>query len=229
MRQRADVVNSQFVTDAELNDFINDSNAELWDLLVTTYGENYYQKIGSDGNGSTFNTVNGTATYALNGTVCTANDFYKLAGLDVQQGAVWVPLRRFTNQERTRNQNTNWVIPTFGNVRYRLMGTQLEFIPTPSGVFTLRPRYVPTATILVGDSDTFDSINAWHEYSVCDAAAKVLEKMQLDSSPLVQRKMAMIKRIQDSAPNRDQGEPNRVTDISGLMDNYVDDYFDLWR
>ncbi len=41
-RQRADMVNSRFITDAELNYFINASFGELYDLLVNSRGENYY-------------------------------------------------------------------------------------------------------------------------------------------------------------------------------------------
>ena len=39
VRQRADFVNSQFVTDAELTSYINQSYFELYDLLIQKYGD----------------------------------------------------------------------------------------------------------------------------------------------------------------------------------------------
>ena len=41
-RQRADMVYSQFVSEAELNSYINASYFELYDLLVQKYGNDYY-------------------------------------------------------------------------------------------------------------------------------------------------------------------------------------------
>ena len=58
-RDRADMTNSLFIADAELNNYINSSIAELHDLLIGAY-DSYYSILTS-----TFNTVSGTATYAL--------------------------------------------------------------------------------------------------------------------------------------------------------------------
>jgi hypothetical protein len=71
-RQRADMENSEFVTDAELTIYINGSIAELHDLLVASYGSDYFLSS------TTFSTVAGTESYSL------PADFYKLMGVDVQ-------------------------------------------------------------------------------------------------------------------------------------------------
>ena len=69
-RQRADMVNSKFVTDAELNTYINASYAELYDLLIASRGENYFVLSYN------FTTSINQDTYAL------PADFYKLMGVD---------------------------------------------------------------------------------------------------------------------------------------------------
>src|ERR1700738_1086535 len=69
VRQRTDKVNSQFVTDAELNGWINTSTQELYDLLIGAYGEEYFFTvpyfITTDGSNDKYNLPDGSATYTL--------------------------------------------------------------------------------------------------------------------------------------------------------------------
>jgi hypothetical protein len=73
--------------------------------------------------------------------------------------------------------------------------------------------YVPACPRLVLDTDIFDGVNGWEEYIVVDVARKAKEKEESDTTELVNSKSALIKRIEDSAPNRNAGQPGRVTDI----------------
>ena len=41
VRQRADMVNTQFVTDAELNGYISASYFELYDIIIQKFGDDY--------------------------------------------------------------------------------------------------------------------------------------------------------------------------------------------
>ena len=52
----------------------------------------------------------------------------------------------------------------------------------------------------------------WSEYVIVDAAIKASQKEESDVSILMQQKMALIKRIEDSAMNRDVGQPDRISD-----------------
>ena len=67
-QQRADQVNSSFLTTAEWNTNINASATELYDLLTTVYSDYY------------FNTYSFTTTSA--DTYPLPSDFYKLVGVD---------------------------------------------------------------------------------------------------------------------------------------------------
>ena len=85
-RERADMVNSKFISDPELVAYINDSASELYDLLVRTY-EDYY--------------INSTEVTITSGQDITIPvDFYKLLGLDIKEGSKWSQLERFQFNQR---------------------------------------------------------------------------------------------------------------------------------
>jgi hypothetical protein len=149
-RQRADMVNSTFVSDDELNSYINASYFELYDLLVQKYGNDYYMKQYS------FQLVGNQERYDL------PDDFFKLLGVDLQISAGpdgYVSLRPFTLAERNRYSTANvqtWIGVT--NLRYRLSANKLWFTPSPQTGQTIRIWYVPRLAELV-DTTTL-GINA---------------------------------------------------------------------
>lgn len=204
-QQRADRVNSQFVSSSEWNQYINQSIAELYDLLVTQY-EDYYVKAPY-----TFQTDGSTNQYTL------PTDFYKLLGVDLGlagSGNAWVSLKKFEFISRNRYvfpQLTSTYLGVF-NLRYRLVGNTLMFIPTPSAAQFVRVWYVPRLTLLLKDTDIVDGISGWTEYVITDAAIKALQKEESDVSVLAAQKMALIKRIEESAMNRDAGQPDCISD-----------------
>lgn len=212
VRLKADMVGNDFCSDTEITEYINKSIAELYDLLLTTtYGDDYFL---------TSDTITLTGATEYNLATETA-DFYKLKGVDIQDGGVWRSLKPFMFQERNRQRTVS--APTLADrYRYRLVGTKLRFEtndPPPSG--TIKIWYVPVYTPLVSGSDTFDGVNGWEEYVILDAAAKCLLKEESDASALLQLKAAQAKRIIDTAPNRDAGEPQRVIDVyaTGVAEN----------
>lgn len=218
-QQRADRVNSDFVTMPEWNQMINQSMYELYDLLITQY-EDYFVAPAL-----TFNTDGSTYLYPLpNGTnYITAGSpapaFYKLMGVDLGLNTAnnaYVTVNKFMFEERNRfvYPNTSSTIYGVFNLQYRLVGSNIEFIPTPSANQPIRLWYYPKLTMLLKDSDVSSvSISGWIEYVIVDAAIKALEKEESDTSVLEMRKAALIKRIEETSMNRDQGQPDRITDI----------------
>jgi hypothetical protein len=140
-RQRADMVNSTFISDAELNSYINASYFELYDLLVQKYGNDYYMKEHS------FQLQGNVSRYDL------PDDFFKLLGVDLQISAGpdgYVSLRPFTLAERNRYSTANvqtWIGVT--NLRYRISANKLWFTPSPQTGQTIRIWYVPRLAELV--------------------------------------------------------------------------------
>lgn len=204
-RQRADMTQSQFVTDSEFDSYINSSLAELYDVLVQKYGDDYFVAT------SNITTVQAQDLYAL-----PAN-FYKLLAVDLQlsgQPDGYISLRPFTFAERNRYATANaqtWIGVT--NLRYRLNGNNLWLTPSPQSGQTLRIWYVPRVTPLTTDTDVADGISGWLEYVVVDAAIKAMQKEESDVSVLLAQKAALIKRIESAAENRDAGNPATVADV----------------
>ena len=306
-RQRADMVNSTFISDAELNSYINASYFELYDLLVQKYGNDYYMKEYS------FQLQGNVSRYDL------PEDFFKLLGVDLQISAGpdgYVSLRPFTLAERNRYSTANvqtWIGVT--NLRYRISANKLWFTPSPQTGQTIRIWYVPrlaelvdtvtltvnavvnddfvtvgntsfvagydfaiggtdavtafnisqaingavlaeeltalsngnvitltqtgdnptaldvgnnatplptpgastrlqlSAAVVTNGSTVADGISGWLEYVVTDAAIKMLQKEESDTSTLQFQKAALIKRIEAAAENRDAGSPATIADV----------------
>src|SRR5262245_59734819 len=119
VRQRCDMVNSQFITDSEFNSYIQGSYFELYDLLVQKFGDDYFAT------GPYSMTTDGTSvTYAL------PSDFYKLLGVEGQltSGAAgqWVNIPRLNFADRNRATAVGSVVPyPASKVRYRLHGSNI--------------------------------------------------------------------------------------------------------
>lgn len=201
-RQRSDMENSAFIGETELTDYINASIAELHDLLISAYGEDYF--LSEDD----FSTVAGTADYAL------PTDFYKLRGVDISlNSSDYITAKPFNFNERNRNSDATWGSRSATNFRYRLMGSNIKLNPTPQAVANIRLWYVPTATKLVVDADQYDDLNQYSEYVVVDAAIKMLQKEESDVTVLLNQKMALKRRLEEMANNRDIGSPLAIQDI----------------
>lgn len=206
-RQRADMTASQFVTNEEWNSYINSSLAELYDLLVTKFGNDYFVQTYS------FQTNPSVERYDL------PSDFYKLLGVDLaltpgEGDNGYISLRPFTFAERNRYATANaqtWIGVT--NLRYRLSANKLWFTPIPQVGQTIRLWYVPRVIPLVNDTDENDGISGWLEYVIVDAAIKALQKEESDVTVLLAQKGALIKRIEGAAENRDAGNPATVADV----------------
>ena len=88
-RQRSDMVNSQFVSDAELNSYINQSAFEYYDLMVQKYSNDYFvaapAQFNTDGASQVYPLPDGISTSFTNGFTGAsgyqAPRFFKLLGL----------------------------------------------------------------------------------------------------------------------------------------------------
>ncbi len=227
-QQRSDMVNSSFVSLPEWNSYINQSYFELYDLLVTLY-EDYFLAdpfyITLNGSDS-YTLPNGVAVDGISGVA--ARPFYKLTGVDLGltgQTNAWVTLKKFNFIGRNRfvyPQLTTTYLGVF-NLRYRVLGDKLHFIPTPSSGQYVRVWYIPKLTQLLKESDQLDGISGWTEYVIVDAAIKAMQKEESDCSLLMGQKQALIKRIEETGMNRDAGQPDTISDsrrMSELWGSY---------
>lgn len=201
------MVNSQFVTDAELNSYINQSYFELYDLLIQKYGDNYYVKLPF----FSFPADGITEFYPL------PDDFYKLIGVNLVLSpgtpASRVTLKRFNTPARNM-----YSVPNFQsfygvtNLGYQLLANTLWLTPIPAGNQVIEILYIPRLVALVADTDVADGFSGWLEYVIIDVAIKALNKEESDTSVLMARKQAMMMRIESAAENRDAANPMCVSD-----------------
>lgn len=224
-QQRADMVNSSFLTTAEWNSNISASHAELYDLLIQKYGNDYYAALDANGNEYRL-TTNGTAdkyplpdgssTYKMPDAT-TAPAFYKLLGVDVYLGSVSAAGRVNVGTFSFADRN-DYAVPNFPawggrtELKYRLLANSLWLIPLPASGQTVGLWYAPRLTALAADGDLLDGVSGWEEYIVVDAAIKALQKEESDVSVLFAQKQALIARIEAASENRDAGAPACVSD-----------------
>lgn len=173
----------------ELTDTENDthlSNAELTSYINSAITGTYDLLVASQPSDyfmttTTFPTVVGSDSYPL------PADFYKLRALYVlEQPGLYRPLMPCQEEE-------------------------LVELWAPTAVATLRMDYIPCATPLALDADTFDGINGWEELVLQTAAIDVKNKREEDSVQHFRKRQDLEKRVARMA-YRDAGAPERVVD-----------------
>lgn len=222
-QQRADRVNSNFVTKSEWRSYINQSLFELYDLLTTVY-EDYNVadpiKFTSDGSTYQYDLPNGVNEFlnANTNVTFTPEPFYKLLGVDlalntVNNGYVTINKFNFIDRNRFVYPNTSSTIYGVFNLQYRVMGNKIQFIPTPSAGQQIRLWYIPRLTELLQDTDISTlGISGWIEYAIVRAAIYCLAKEESDTTKLEQQLLFIKARIEESAANRDAGQPDKISD-----------------
>lgn len=215
VRQRADMVGSAFVSDAEIVDYINVAMAEIHDLLVDKY-EDYYVS---------------TTTYTLPGgnPGTLPATFYKALGVDFDSGGVSYRLKRYSFQERNMYNSPGAVAARIADTRYAIQGNQIKFIPDPTTSGTVTLHYVPEAQRFSSGSTSATIVslapaiaNGYEEYVVVDAAIKCLLKEESDVQPHMVYKEQLRKRLEAAAGNRDAGESYKISDVNTGV--YLEDY-----
>lgn len=220
-QQRADRVNSNFVTLPEWNFFINQSALELYDILVTNFEDYYVAQpayFTTDGSTSQFPLPNGILSFTNQvGQSYVAPPFYKLLGVDLglnnaPNGFVTVKKFNFINRNQYVFPNTASTIYGVFNLQYRLLGNTIDFIPVPSSSQPIRIWYIPRMPQLLLDTDILDGVSGWTQYVIIRAAKYALDKEESDTSKL-DAEIAFLKgRIEESAMNRDVGQPDTISD-----------------
>lgn len=227
-QQRADRVGSQFVTLPEWNAFINQAMYELYDLLITADEEYFvatpaqwtvsgspnqsYLQALPDGEASFTNGITGVSGYI-------APPFYKLKGVDLGLNTAnnaWVTVNKFNFIDRNRFVYPNTASTIYGvfNLQYRLLGSNIEFIPTPSAGQNIRIWYIPRLPQLLKDTDiTTTGISGWLQYVIVRAAKYALDKEESDTTKLDLELAYLKDRIEATSANRDTGMPDRVSDV----------------
>lgn len=225
-QQSADRVGSDFVSTSEWNSFIRLAMYELYDLLITAY-EDYniapYVLINTNATTQNYPLPDGASNY-LGGTFggvsgLPAAKFYKLAGVDLgvnTSNNAWVTINRFDWIDRNAYVYPNSTSTIYGvyNMRYRIMGQNITFIPVPAGNQQIRLSYAPILAGLLADTDlTTIGFSGWLRYVIARSAKYALDKEEgTDTSKFDAELLFLKTRIEQSAINRDQGQPDTISE-----------------
>jgi hypothetical protein len=229
-QQTADRVDSGFVTNSEWNAFIRLAMYELYDLLIGSYEENYnLQTVAINTNGTNnlyplpdgvTNYIGGTFPNSASGTPAPA--FYKLTGVDLNVNTSnvtpsRVSLLKFDFIKRNQYVYPNSTSTIYGiyNLRYRLMGNQLDLIPVPAGSQTLTVYYCPKLPALLKDTDlTNIGTSGWLRYPIVRAAKYAIDKEQegANTDKLDQELLFLKTRIEQMSQNRDMGVADTISE-----------------
>lgn len=193
IRARGDIRANRH-SDAILTDWIRESWAELYDIMVGVNPDYFYDSHEVE-------VVSGTPAYSL------PDDFYIALGLDYYGGGDAVALHKFNFGDRLRE----WGGGTDPRgLKYRIKGGHLMLAPTPLCTVSLWLYYIPSTSLT---ATTFDGISGWEEYVVADVCMKAAVADEEDYRGFLAAKQAAAARIKDMAAERDLGEPDMVLDV----------------
>lgn len=222
---RADKLNSQYLTLDEWNSNINQSMYELYDLLVSKFGDDYFLAP------PLIIPLTGEPSYELpNGSNYDgAPALYKLSGVDANisgsalgPNAGWVPVARANWSDRDKYTTFPGQAGALNNIyqmSYRMMGQNLFVFPTNQNQL-LQLWYVPVMSQLLQDTDMLAfSFSGWSEYLIVDTAMKAMIKEEsFDKwTALNNDKQLLIQRIETTAANKDVGQSNTVSNTRQTM------------
>lgn len=210
-QQKADRVNSNFVTLPEWNFFINQSIKELYDMLITAY-EDYFIAP------RLTISLTGASSYDLPDGVNNsgAPAFYKVYGVDLALNSsqeAWLTLKKFNFIDRNRYvypQLTTTILGVW-NLSYRILGQKIHFIPTPASLQSVGLWYFPRKDNLLQETDMLDGFSGWELYVINRAAKYALDKEESDTSKIDAELLFLKDRIEGAAANRDAGQPDTIS------------------
>ena len=223
-QQKSDRVNSNFVTLPEWNSYINLAADELYDLITTVFDDyNMYQPVyfTTSGQTSMYPLPDGVTTFQTASSAGSQSivppPIYKLSGIDLglnnaPNGFVTVQKYNFIDRNRYVFPNTASTIYGVFGLQYRFIGNSIRFIPQPSSSQPIGIWYIPRRTQLLLETDCCDGFNGWNNYIIARAAKYALDKEESDTNKLDQEIAYLKTRIEESAPNRDEGMADTISD-----------------
>ena len=200
-RRRADMENSTFVSDAEIQDYLNSSISELHDFMVKSY-EDYFVSE------QTYNAPIATGGANL------PDDFYKALGVDYNSGGITSTLRAYSFSDRNVYNTPYAVVDRLAEPMYKVEGNKIKLIPTNSQSGTITLYYVPQATQFSSTVTEIENvIPGYEEYVVVATAIRMLMKEESDVSALERERQQLASRIIRAISPRDASGSFAIRDV----------------
>lgn len=204
-RALADMRNTTFFSDDEIDELLNDAIAELWSMLTTADPQRYMLT-------APITMVAGSREYSL------PSDFMALVGVDWVAGSDRYPLEPFALNDRgvSPAPGVTTLDPFTPACRYDVRyggqdgsGVRLVFDRDPPAG-TVLVLYVQAPQLLEADGDVFDGVAGWERWAVLDVAITMLGTEESDASGLVAKQQRLEARIKTLAGKRDIGRARQL-------------------
>jgi hypothetical protein len=208
VRNRCNMEFSELLTDAEIIEIANQEITELRGALRLNEGQPHEVLR------KTYSVTSDSALYTL------PTDFWELLSIKVTIGGRPRMLDPFMENERA-DLEAGPFLATVTSPMYRLQGNQIEFLPV-NQAFTAEMRYAPrSGRMRLGQvpPDSFDGYNGYEVAVIYGTCAVCKEKELVDPSFYEGRKQRIMVQIKALAAQRDAGKPERVTDVTGALDD----------
>lgn len=188
IRFRGDYQNVRKFPNADIDNEIQRSFAELWELIANTH-EGYWD------------TQIGAVTVANQAFIALPADCWRVQGIDRLDGSNYRELLQVNISERNRYGST-----TDKPLAYRLTARGADVYPTPNAIYTMRVVYTPQAPTLAEGVDR-DWFNGWEDYVIISTLLKLDEREQKPLQERMMRLEQIKQRIVSGATKRKQQEP----------------------
>jgi hypothetical protein len=192
---------ADFITDAELLDFLNSAQKELVDQIADS----------SEGGLELYATMSTlTSPYSL------PADFYRPVALDVPGSGVtsWITAPQFNFQQRNNYTSTE-------RPMWRIVGGTLLFSPSTATPTSVRLWYIPVRTAATS-SDSIITYNGWDDYLVGKLMFAILEKEERDTAPANRMVTGAVARIERALMRYTQAATQRAERLEFTPEDLFD-------
>ena len=198
-KSRADMEESDFISDSEWNTIIYDSVCALVELVSRQNQDHYLEEV--------------TLTASGLDTMDLPSDLLEVRGMDEKNGDSYQTMEPFMLAER--NKYSNPLYPFMSDrkssFRYRLQGaSKVRVVPRATSTSEFRLWYTPSPTPFASDLSSIEVFNGWDEWVVLDVAIKALGKEQSDASHLLMERKIVENRIMEAAQRRQTDTGDQV-------------------
>lgn len=205
VRDRADIENSDHITDAQVDRYINQSGAALHAMLVEHCEDEFVELF----SGTTDAASGGITSISLNTEAEVTAGAYKILGVEVTTNGVRSELSRWNWKSRPALLADGVSGPPHF---YRWVSYTVQIIPSVPTATPYVIAAIPPYVDLAEDDDTLDGRDGWEEWIVWDAAIKAMVKEETDTREAVAERDRVLLRIKSQMKKRDFAHPHRVVD-----------------
>lgn len=211
MRERCDMVNSEFISSEEAQRYLEAAWQEFYGIAVAEIEDSL---IATDA----ILTVAGTQAYGL------PSQMRKLKGIRLYNEYFLAPvafreIETFDYQQNRGKPRAYWRFNNYPATEFASETADLiQVLPTPDAVYTLAVYYVPSVSLedissLAATGKAFAYLAGWDEYVVLTAAIKAKDKEESDTSVLFMERAQLLENMRKSWTPIDQSEPPRVVQM----------------